>query len=353
MIAKVVRARLGELRLGEPRTLGPLGLVPLFGARPAPLAYELAPEAFAQGTLRVEERVSSRVNELAVSNAGRLPVLFLDGEYLEGGKQNRIVNVSAVVPAHASLDLPVSCVERGRWHWTTGWRTFRPSHVHTYSRLRAIEACQVAAAAWLSSAARAGQAGVWDEVARLHRSMGTASSDWAMNVSYDRQRAWIGLVLDEFPEPLADQCGVVVWVADEPVALEVFDWPATLAGAWPRLLTGYAMDAAAAHGTRARVDLDGVAAWIEQVRAAAVAEREPLGLGAGASLTGEGVVGGALVYGDTLIHLAAFAHERDDDRERTTHFHGAVPVEPRPEPRPWPVPPEPDRAPTPVTGPVP
>ena len=37
------------------------------------------------------------------------------GEQLAGGKQNRVLNASILVPAKSELPIPVTCVERGRW----------------------------------------------------------------------------------------------------------------------------------------------------------------------------------------------------------------------------------------------
>jgi hypothetical protein len=38
----------------------------------------------------------------------------LDSEELVGAKQNRVLNLSILVPAHSTTVVPVSCVEAGR-----------------------------------------------------------------------------------------------------------------------------------------------------------------------------------------------------------------------------------------------
>ncbi len=60
---------------------------------------------------------SGNVNELLIINKGSAAVLLMDGEILEGAKQNRVVNSSILVPAGVQLKIPVSCVEAGRWHY--------------------------------------------------------------------------------------------------------------------------------------------------------------------------------------------------------------------------------------------
>ena len=56
------------------------------------------------------------VPELRVVNPLDANVLLYDGEELLGAKQNRILNVTVLVPAASEKTVPVSCVEEGRWH---------------------------------------------------------------------------------------------------------------------------------------------------------------------------------------------------------------------------------------------
>jgi hypothetical protein len=73
--------------------------------------YLTLDQAQSAGHVRLEE-VSGvgRINVLRVINSGRFPVLILDGEELIGAKQNRIANVTVLVPPQRSLRIPVSCV---------------------------------------------------------------------------------------------------------------------------------------------------------------------------------------------------------------------------------------------------
>ena len=42
-------------------------------------------------------------------------MLVVEGEHFLGNKQNRAINVTVLVPALADLEIPVSCLEQGRW----------------------------------------------------------------------------------------------------------------------------------------------------------------------------------------------------------------------------------------------
>ena len=92
-----------DVRVGEPTICGGVTVFPLFAGRPLPFggngdyAYALAGEAMADGTAVVWE--TSEVPALLVDNTGRLPVLFVEGEELKGGRQNRVVRRSVLAAA--------------------------------------------------------------------------------------------------------------------------------------------------------------------------------------------------------------------------------------------------------------
>ena len=56
-------------------------------------------------------------------------VLLYDGEELVGAKQNRILNVTVLVGAGATLPIPVSCVEQGRWSSRVGVLRLGPARL--------------------------------------------------------------------------------------------------------------------------------------------------------------------------------------------------------------------------------
>src|SRR5688572_21752252 len=116
MVAEVgpISKTLGNILTGAPVTHGALTVIPLLG----PLLSE--PEWLTLGEATGQVRITE-VNEagsvptLTVENLGERPILLLDGEELLGAKQNRILNTTVLVAAHATVEIPVSCVEQGRW----------------------------------------------------------------------------------------------------------------------------------------------------------------------------------------------------------------------------------------------
>jgi hypothetical protein len=71
-------------------------------------------EALAKGKVQVTE--TGMVNELQVENTGDEPVFIQAGDMVKGGRQDRVLVVSLLLPPRSG-GLPISsfCVESGRW----------------------------------------------------------------------------------------------------------------------------------------------------------------------------------------------------------------------------------------------
>ena len=63
----------------------------------------------------IEEPGDAEVSQLRVKNVGPKPILLLSGELLLGGKQDRVVAKDTIVPVGQEIQVPVYCVEPGRW----------------------------------------------------------------------------------------------------------------------------------------------------------------------------------------------------------------------------------------------
>ena len=76
-----------------------------------PLTLE---EAMAGGTVRVRE--TSNVNELEIENLGDVEVFVQSGDIVKGGKQDRTLMISLLLPPKSGA-IPIAsfCVEQGRW----------------------------------------------------------------------------------------------------------------------------------------------------------------------------------------------------------------------------------------------
>jgi hypothetical protein len=82
-------------------------------SQPGPVPLTLQ-EAMEKRVVRVRE--TENVNSLEIDNRGDQPVYVHSGDILKGGKQDRVLMVSMVLPPHSGA-MPIAsfCVEQGRW----------------------------------------------------------------------------------------------------------------------------------------------------------------------------------------------------------------------------------------------
>ena len=130
--------------------------------------------------LVVDELDEPSVPTLRVRNPGDTPVLVVEGEHFLGGKQNRAVNVTVLVPALADLEIPVSCLEQGRWGPR---RAARRDEEFTAASVRAANNAGVAASMRRRESRAGDQAAVWREVDAL---LSRASVESATGAAADR-----------------------------------------------------------------------------------------------------------------------------------------------------------------------
>lgn len=78
----------------------------------SPAAQDLAPAALANELLIAETGVVPR---LRVRNPTRADILLPSDLVVDGGKQARVLERSVIIEAGAEVEIPVRCVEEGRW----------------------------------------------------------------------------------------------------------------------------------------------------------------------------------------------------------------------------------------------
>ena len=307
-IAAVKELISGGLNVKDPKSSGGLTLVPLFGGVLAK-DYMVGADAIASGLLSITEvDESGDVTHLVANNQANSPVLLIDGEHLEGAKQNRILNATVLLAASRHTTLPVACVEEGRWHYEAG-SDFSASDDFAYGRLRSRNASVKADNLRMSGSRDVDQGEVWADISRKHDEAGSLSPTGAMRDAFEHHRTDLDDMKVAFSQPEPGQTGVIACVGGRPVALDAFDRPETLTKLWPRLLSGYALDAVGHE--QVALAPEAINSFLQAAGAATTTSHEGLGLGMDVVITGENVVGNALTWGEGVIHLALFARAVD------------------------------------------
>jgi hypothetical protein len=301
-----IRATLTNLTVGPAIHHHNLTMFPLSWAEPGKPPYRLLGPAIEAGEALVEEvSHDGSVPHLLVTNKGDCPVLVPEGVILVGAKQNRLVNVTVLVPPRSNLTLPVSCVEQGRWRYEA--HDFQAKfHAPPSLRSRNMRAVHLNRTA--RGAAESDQRAVWDEVARNldERNIRSKTASLADGLRAAERQSHRYRDRLRMPEHAS---GVLVAQADRVVALDLFDSPDTLQAVWERLSGAYFFEAGANADPGREASLETASRFVQRI-AACVRPRVPaLGLGEEYEIVGQGVVGAALVYSGRVCHLASFGLE--------------------------------------------
>lgn len=302
MASLAVMEWLGRLEVGEGIGHDHMAVFPVFSQNGGvALQYLTLAEAMAGGTVVVTEKASASVPELVLQNRGKVNVLILDGEEIIGGKQNRIVNASFLVGAGAKVNLPVSCVEQGRWHDVSPQFSSGES---TYFSLKREKFLQVRSNLREQGRATADQSAIWSTLSARRAADDVMSETGAMADIFDKHEDKLAAYLGAFPIVL-DATGLIVAIGGQVVGADLFDQSRTAAALWPKLVRSYALDAVSARlgGTVGR---DEALRLLERTRGAHNEVFPSLTLGHDVRFEGDSVVGAALVYENTPIHVSLF-----------------------------------------------
>ena len=169
-IMTAINKALQAVTLGEVQSFENLQITPQLASTPGTADYLTLAEAQEQGLAVVTEvSESGSVPTLLLENTAEKAVFLLDGEELVGAKQNRILNLTLLVPAKTKLEIPVSCVEQGRWSHRT--EAFESSERAFFSKGRARKAERVSESLRASGYRNSDQGEVWGDIGDKMASM--------------------------------------------------------------------------------------------------------------------------------------------------------------------------------------
>lgn len=314
---KSVETHLLEMELGAGGSFENMTVFELLRPKNGGPEYITLREAIERGVFSVTEvSEGGSVPELMVANKGEVAVLLLDGEEVRGAKQNRILNTTILVGPKSAIRVPVSCVEHGRWTYQE--RQFKESGNVMHREMRAKNVQRVNASLASERQFRSDQGEIWDDVAMLACELNVPSSTGAMRDVYLAKDADLDGCLRSFR--LAEgQKGVLVFIDGRPVGLDFVSRAQAFAGLFPKLIKSYAMEAMllaerhkAGRGTGdagkalARPTADEARAFLKRAAACDEKKYESVGLGWAYRYAGPEIVGSALAFNDSVVHMAFF-----------------------------------------------
>lgn len=287
-----------------------LGMVPFVVRIARPRVYVTLDEALRTGRFRVTEvSEAGHVPELRVHNDLDVPVLLLDGEELVGAKQNRVVNLTILVPPHTVLTIPVSCVEAGRWRDVAP--EFAASGRAQFREGRAHKQAQVSRSLAMCAAPVADQGDVWERIRDRAARLNVNAPTSAMHDIYEAQRHHV----DEYVgalAPVAGQVGAAFAIHGQLAGIEFFDAPETLGRLLPKVVGSYALDAVVEPVPDRVPEFDGDVArhWLARLADVPPEQHPSVGLGQALRWDRRELTAAALALDDELVHFVGFPLEQ-------------------------------------------
>jgi hypothetical protein len=300
---KVLESFIENLYTGEPVTVGKLKVTPVFIREERALPFLEFEEALARNLVEVTEvSEGGSVPALFVNNKADRDVMIVDGELLVGAKQNRVVNTTIVVPARETVEIPVTCVEQGRWRYSS--RNFSSGDSHSYSSLRSLKHRTVTQSLRESGEYRSDQRSIWGDIRAKMNRMASPSPTMSMsdvyesNVSREEEAR-----LAEEVKPLPRQVGYFAYVREGFAGGDVFGSPDLCRAKLSKLLRGHYLDSLDAYVEFPRLTVEQV---VEQLRGARPEQFASVGRGTELRFEAAAVQGACKLVDETIPHLAVF-----------------------------------------------
>jgi hypothetical protein len=161
---------------------------------------------------------TERVNSLLVENLSDKPLLILNGELFDGAKQDRVANESVLIPNNSSIEIKVSCVEKGRWAYKT--KAFsRGKNMFNYHSKVMKDLNNNSTKHKQSSGSI--QDNVWKSIQNKQMRMGVSSRTGSVNDTYEKFEASVSSLRKKILEE-DNQVGLLVMIPGKYIGLDLF-----------------------------------------------------------------------------------------------------------------------------------
>jgi hypothetical protein len=271
---QILNELLDSITVGEPQVFEEVQVFPLFSTRSESAATLLQlDEALENGLAEITEvSDAGNVPHLTVINKSPRDIIIYDGQQLIGAKQNRIVNITVVVAANSTLPIPVSCVEQGRWRYTSPG--FSSSDHFSYPSLRRSTHSDVTRSKERGSS-DSDQSRVWRDISAKMGRMDVSSDTGAMSDIYESQ-ARDPEVLNLAFNVAENQIGYMAFIKGGFAGSDLFTSAAVCRGKMEKLLRGYYLDSRDHGVTFDKVEIEEI---LREVKGAEHREFDTVGKG--------------------------------------------------------------------------
>ncbi len=286
-----------ELEIGDIQQHENMVLAPLFG-RESQLDYTVFDQAVRDG-LQISETGS--VPTLHFCNKTGREVLILQGEYVLGGKQNRMVAANVYLERGFDGNVPVRCVQQHRWQGDVGSAFDTSESIAPKSVMYAT----------------ANQQAVWSRVSCLAQAHHVATPTQNLGDIFQEKKNETNRYLKSFsytPESIGIVTAITTQGAKK-YGVDVFDRHQTMEHHFRKLAESNALDALESRSAGA-TSVDDLIRFLGSIKACHFNERTPVSLGKDFQLQCHSAEGFALTYEEIPLYVtlaSRFSHDAEPE----------------------------------------
>ena len=308
MIRNILKTTRAQLKLASPIIHKNLCVFPIFNGEDTHPNYLGMKTAIHKNWLEIEEvSEGGSVPTLKAKNKSDLPIILIDGEEVEGAKQNRIINTTVLLAPNQETIIPVSCTERGRWRYNS--RQFNDSSNMMSFGSRSRKSSRIRKSLAAKRGYDAEQSMVWNDIEALHFSSGSSSfsSTRAMKDAYDYRKPDIDTFLNAFPYQQG-QKGLVVFKNGQLAGMDFVSRSDSYADVHDKLIKSHVIEALYLKESpfdTAALQAEAIK-LLDQLPEMTSNTFDSVGLGKDYRLENNGAESAALIYQDTIVHWSAY-----------------------------------------------
>jgi len=339
---------LGGYVLEDVQSYKDLAVVPVRLEKKSGIEYILFSEALDKNLIDIIE--TGVVNKLGIRKQTEKDVLVIKGEYVVGGKQNRVVSVNGLI-GKKDIDLPVHCIQHGRWSSGINIepRPRRPREPYPYPRTprrprypdepiyydpippweypyswddretrprrfgydeertgsgfnagQSLFSSSIRASISKNGSRGGEQSKTWNSINYLSSSVGAHSATQDFDEIFYQKKEDVDDYLKNFS--YKGENGVIANTGDI-FYVDLFDKPETFEKQYKKILSSYIIDALATK-RKGGITKDSAKKFLEETLSAKADVSSSLDLGEDYEIRNR-INGSALVYKDTILYLGA------------------------------------------------
>ncbi len=244
------------------------------------------------------------VNTLLVLNHSDSLIFMMDGDILTGAKQNRVLNTSVLLAPQSKTEIPVSCVEQGRWRFTS--EKFQGTGYTAPAYMRSAKAAKVADNLRSNLLFQADQGAVWDGVMLFQSAAKTSSPTKSLTDVFEKSARQLEEFLGHF-RIHDDANGIAFFINKRLISQDLFHRTDIYQAYFPKLVRSVGMEAFHMHKAGVQVgDAEAryrVAEFFDTIDEQKFEEYPGVGVGVERRFSSSEMTGFELVYQGHLIHM--------------------------------------------------